>query len=145
MDLPNEDHVVRYISKNKILRDEDGNVLGVLPQAFALRELESNLSVNWLEYFKKNDRSENVKALVENMRQNIDVKKGAFAIANVAKIIEAANQRQFNQVKVVHSPQKPNNLSHSSIIRMPQNNDDELMLLLSVNVFSEVVQNKDIK
>jgi hypothetical protein len=49
--LPDEDHVVRYVPWGRLRRDEDENVLGFLPQAFQLRQEEDYLSVNWLQYY----------------------------------------------------------------------------------------------
>ena len=57
-DLPDEDHVVRYVRPNLI---DNGVVSGV---AFCLRENETGLSVFWLEVecrsvFAKTDRNMN--------------------------------------------------------------------------------------
>jgi len=35
--LPNEDHVMRYVAWGKFPRDEDDNVLGFLGEAFELK------------------------------------------------------------------------------------------------------------
>ena len=37
MDLPKDNHVLRYAPFTRLHRDEDDNVIGVLPQAFELR------------------------------------------------------------------------------------------------------------
>ena len=49
--VPNDSHVMRYVRKRHLRRDENGNVLGILPQALELREGEEYLSVTWLENF----------------------------------------------------------------------------------------------
>ena len=51
MPKANEDahHVIRYVRKNLLRRDENGNILGLLPQALELREHEDALSISWLE------------------------------------------------------------------------------------------------
>jgi hypothetical protein len=56
--LPDEDHVMRYVSWARLRRDEDDNILGFLGAAFQLRPDEESLSVNWLEYFD-GDRCKN--------------------------------------------------------------------------------------
>jgi len=40
--LPVEDNVVRYVRKRQLRRDSDGNVIGVLPDAFNRREREES-------------------------------------------------------------------------------------------------------
>ncbi len=34
MDLPDDDHIIRYVPRKKQLRDEHDNIIGLLPQAF---------------------------------------------------------------------------------------------------------------
>jgi len=49
--LPDEDHVMRFVPWGRLRKDEDDNVLGFLGDAFKLKPNEDHLSVNWLEYF----------------------------------------------------------------------------------------------
>ena len=51
-DIPDEHHLVRYISWAKLLKDEFDNVTGVLPEAFTLRDDEPFLSAAWQEYYR---------------------------------------------------------------------------------------------
>lgn len=143
MDLPDQDNVARFVSKNKLIKDDDGVVVGLFPQAFELRDSENDLSVNWLEYFNNGDELQNLIAVVKDFRLIFNPKNGAFAVANVGEIKKVALQRGFKYVKVVHSPVKPGNLSHSSVIRLPRN-DNDLMLSFSMNVFSKIFLNRDI-
>ena len=65
--LPDTDHVIRYVSWNRLRRDGDDNVLGFLPQAFDLRPGEPYLSVNWLEY-QEGDRETQIRLSIWAMR-----------------------------------------------------------------------------
>lgn len=69
-DLPDQDHVVRYVSWTKLLRDENDNVLGVHGEAFALRPADNSaLSVNWLEFYD-GDWGTRIHASVNAFRAN---------------------------------------------------------------------------
>jgi hypothetical protein len=83
--LPDDDHVMRYVPWGRLRRDGDDNVLGFLPQGFQRRETEESLSVNWIEYFS-GDRHSQITASVRMFRQTITVgSKSAFGIGNVGK------------------------------------------------------------
>ncbi|HTY66718.1 MAG TPA: hypothetical protein VMH36_08710 [Alphaproteobacteria bacterium] len=53
-DLKPEEHVVRQCSRTRQARDEAGKVIGIVAEAFILREGESYLSAAWMEYFSGN-------------------------------------------------------------------------------------------
>jgi hypothetical protein len=138
--LPNEDHVMRYVSWGKLRRDGDDNVLGFLGEAFKLRPDETYLSVNWIEYFGfEGDREAQIQASVKTFRKTLNVgTKSAFGIGNVAKIKELCRARNVN-VRIVNEP-RDNNKSHSSIRRLPR---DDVMLLdaLAADAFLELIHN----
>jgi hypothetical protein len=136
--LPDEDHVMRYVSWARLRRDEDDNVLGFLGEACQLRPNEESLSVNWLEYFD-GDRDTKIRMSVNIFRQTITVRtKSAFGIGNVAKIKEICRASGAS-ARVVYEP-TDNNPSHSAIRRLPR---DDLSLLeaLAADAFVELVQN----
>ena len=84
--LPGQDHIMRYVPPARLRRDEDGNVLGILPQAFAHRNDEDFLSVNWLEHFKK-DKASNLRDCVDAQRATLNVGKNCvYAVAMVDKV-----------------------------------------------------------
>jgi hypothetical protein len=141
--LPNEDHVMRYVPWGRLRRDGDDNVLGFLPQAFQRREDEDYLSVNWLE-FHVAERDTEIRLSVWAVRDSFEKPlgaKSAFAIGNVSRIKETC-QRAGSRVRIVHEPE-PNNPGHSGIRRVPR---DDLILLetLAMDVFTERVNNADI-
>jgi hypothetical protein len=141
--LPDEDHVIRYVPWSRLLKDEDLNVLGFLPQAFQLRPEEDYLSINWLQYYD-GDRYTQIRLSVWAIRSSF-VKplgaKSAFAIGNVAEVKETC-QAFGNRVRVVHEPE-PNNPGHSGI-RQLLRDDLSLLEALAADAFAERVSNSDI-
>jgi hypothetical protein len=136
--LPDEDHVMRYVSWARLRRDEDDNVLGFLGEAFQLRPKEESLSVNWLEYFD-GERDAKIHLSVKAFRGTIMVgAKSAFGIGNVGKIKEICRTNGAS-VRIVYEP-TDDNPSHSGIRRLPR---DDLSLLeaLAADAFVELVQN----
>src|SRR5271155_3214568 len=116
--LPDEDHVIRYVPWGRLRKDEDDNVLGFLPQAFQLRREEDYLSVNWAEYYD-GDRETQIRLSVWAMRDSFDVgTKSAFAIGNVAQVKKTC-QAFGSRVRVIHEPDLPKNPGHSAIRRLP--------------------------
>jgi hypothetical protein len=142
--LPNEDHVARYVPWGRLRRDGDDNVLGFLPQAFQRRENEDYLSVNWLE-FHEGDRNTQIRYCVWAVRDSFGRPlgaKSAFAIGNVGKVKEIC-QKAGSRVRIVHEADDPKNRAHSGIRRLPR---DDLILLesLATDVFTDRVNNTDI-
>ena len=86
INLPDKDHVIRHVSWTKLRRDENDNILGFLPHAFALRPGEESLSVNWLE-ISDGDQNARIKKTIWELRAANDIrKKSAFGIGNVGNI-----------------------------------------------------------
>lgn len=149
MYLSKEHHVSRHAPYKKLLRDDDDNPVGLLPQAFEMREElgEKSLSVNWLEYFSKN-HADNIVEAIQNFRLSRDGKVGklsAFGIGNVGMLEDICAKHQHTKVRVLHDGRKSknNNASHARIIRLPFNNLP-IMESLAYDVFTELVPNKDI-
>jgi hypothetical protein len=139
--LPDDDHVMRYVPWGKLRRDGDDNVLGFLGEAFKLKPDENSLSVNWLEYFE-GDREAKIQASARTFRRTIKVgTKSAFGIGNVGKIKEVCRTRGAN-VRIVYEP-LDDNQSHSGIRRLPR--DDTILLdALAADAFTERIDNRDI-
>jgi hypothetical protein len=139
--LPNEDHVMRYVPWGKLRKDEDDKVLGFLGEAFKLKPDEDALSVNWLEYFD-GDRETKIHESVKTFRSTLKVgSKSAFGIGNVSKIKEVCLAGGAS-VRIVYEPED-NNKSHSSIRRLPR---EDVMLLeaLAADAFAELIHNSAI-
>ena len=136
--IPNEDHVMRYVPWGKLRRDEDDNVLGFLGEAFKLKPDEDALSVNWLEYFD-GDRATRIQASVKTFRSTLKVgSKSAFGVGNVAKI-KGVCRAKGATVRIVYEP-TDDNKSHSGIRRLPRN-DVMLRDALAAEAFLELIHN----
>jgi hypothetical protein len=86
--IPAEDHVVRYVRKRQLRTDSDGNVIGVLPDAFNRREHEEYLSSTWLEHFSR-EYERGLSAAAAAISRQLEVKRrDGFTLGNVGKVIE---------------------------------------------------------
>jgi hypothetical protein len=91
--LPDSDHVMRYVPWRKLLRDGDDNVLGFLPEAFELPN-EEYLSVNWVEFFP--DPATRIRDCIWDLRKSRKTgAKSAFAVGNVGRIKEVCLQSGY--------------------------------------------------
>lgn len=118
--LPGQDHIMRYVPPARLRRDEDGNVLGILPHAFAHRNGEDSLSVNWLEYFKK-DKASNLRSCVDAQRATLAVGKNCmYAVAVVDRVKQICEKKQ-KPARIVYHPTK-GNAAHAAIY--VQHNED---------------------
>lgn len=139
--LPDEDHVMRYVSWTKLRKDEDNRIIGFLPQAFELRPTETSLSVNWLEYFQ-GDRVSQIRDSVRLFRNTYDVKpKSAFGIGNIGKIRETCSAAG-TRVRIVYDPTKDNK-SHA-VVRNLLREEQSLLDALAADAFVELIHNTDI-
>ena len=139
--LPDADHVMRYVPWTKLRRDENDNVIGFLGEAFKLRDEEQSLSLNWLGYFSGH-RNEQVRQSVEMFRRIRSVgAKSAYGIANVAQI-KAVCDSAGARVRVVYEPEDENP-AHSGIRRLPRD-DMGLLDALATQAFAELLHNSKV-
>ncbi len=139
--LPATDHVARHVPWQRLRKDEDDNVLGVLPEAFRLRSGELGMSVNWLEYYP-GDHQARLAGVIGNLRVILDIRpKSAFAIGNVGALENCCKQ-SGSSVKIVYEPTKGNPCH--ALVRDMNQDDLGLLDLLADEVFTEFVQNKDV-
>lgn len=149
MFLPKGDHISRYVPYKKLLRDVGDNPVGILPQAFEMREErgEKALSVNWLEYFC-GTHEDNIVQTIKSFRLSRDGEIGAssaFGIGNVGVLEDTCEKHRHTKVRVLYDKKKVsrNNESHARIIRLPIN-DMVIMQSLAADVFTTLVANKSI-
>jgi len=152
MYLDEEHHVSRHVPYKKLIRDESDEPVGVLPQAFEMRQKlgEKALSVNWLEYFDSH-HDDNIVRMVKSFRKSREDKgqkvgvNSAFGIGNVGELIEKCKGLKAKKAKVLFNDKrkKGESESHATIIRLPIN-DEAIMHSLASEVFTELVKNKDI-
>jgi hypothetical protein len=132
--LPTKDHVLRYVRKNRLRRDDGGNVIGVLPQAFERRETETYLSVTWMEHFCS-EYEAGLRAAAAAIRRQLTVKPhDGFTAGNVGKIIEACESVDV-RVRLLHE-EEAENTGHSAIRGIPRAHL-ELFELLAADVFTD--------
>lgn len=128
-DLPEADHVVRFIKPSLILWDETtGEAKGCFPQAFRLRDGEAYLSVSWLEFFP-GSRTESLQRIREHAEHGIRARHG-FGVLNVGQMHQAA-QSVSEKIRIIHEP-TDGNPSHSSVRRYPNNNEEFFALLANL-------------
>lgn len=141
MNVPDLDHVMRHVPWSKLHKDENNKVLGVLPQAFALRDGEEGLSVNWVEHYE-GSLDEKIVRTVQDIRAAVKVgPKSAFGVSTVIAVKETC-RNTTKSIKVVYWPNS-RNPSHTLIRHLPAE-DLALLDALSKDAFSELIHNSDI-
>ena len=131
--IPPDNHVTRYVRKRLLRRDEDDNVIGILPQALELREGEAYLSVTWLEHFAA-DYEQALSKAAEAIRRQLSVKNGdGFSVAGVDNICDICEDFGV-KVRVLHEPKPPENTGYGALRGLPRD-DLELLGMLSFSAF----------
>jgi hypothetical protein len=129
-----EDHVVRYVRKRQLRRDSDGNVLGVLPDAFNRREHEEYLSSTWLEHFSP-EYEPGLRAAANAIRQQLTVKpRDGFTVGNVGKIVEICQGFEV-RVRLLHEG-KAENMGYCAIRGIPRDHI-ELFEMLATEALTD--------
>lgn len=123
-DLPDTDHVVRYVKSRDLL--EDGNLNC---SAFQLRPGESGLSVNWIEYFKNLTKLEQIHEIRGLIRLSMRP-SGRLAELNVGQ----TRRHVDYALGFVHSPLPAEDVyaadpSHSEVIGLPAGDSAEAELI----------------
>lgn len=110
--LPDENHVMRQVPYKLLERDENDQVLGFLPGAFAHRNDEDYLSFGWLEFYGSTHAA-NVTQCKEAIQA---VRKAGRALHGVAQVgcTKALAQHNAKPVRLVYCPNY-NNPSHSAL------------------------------
>ncbi len=128
--VPNDSHVMRYVRKRQLRRDENDNVIGILPQALELREGEAFLSVTSLEHFDFQYERGLIQAAEAVRRQLIVKSNDGFSTTEVGGFCDIC-ERFDEKVRVLHEPVNDENTGHVAIRRFPRDNIKLLDLLAS--------------
>jgi hypothetical protein len=127
-----QDHVSRYCSP---IHAPDGNIQAT---AFMLRQVDENLSVNWLEYFKCSSRESEIAELrkVYSAKNLIIKVNGKIAVLNVGEVRETvlAGSPDGRKLEILHDPEE-NDPSHSGIYNLKH--DDEMIAELILETVRE--------
>lgn len=140
--LLDEERIVRFVPWTKLRKDEDDNVLGVLPDAFALKDGEPSLSVTWCEYYA-GVADEQLRCAIEAIRGSIKVGgKARFALGEVGRVRACAEGRpNARRLRIIHDPED-NNPAHASLINWPRD-DLQLLELLAETEWSQLLTGPD--
>jgi len=137
--VPDEDHISRFVSKNKQERDpESDEFIGLTLAACEIRkDDEGGLSVTWIEHFGEYGKASKRAAAIA-YRAGLESQKlppsGLFAYAQVQQVKSAAAD-YGKRIKVVWDP-VDGNPGHAQVRHFA---DDDLRLLdlLARQVFSD--------
>jgi hypothetical protein len=137
--LPDEDHVVRHINSQLLIRDVADHVIGCFPQAFERRPAEKYLSASWLEFFPGNKHERTI-AVVGAVAKARTVKPAhGFALGNVAEVKDACASFG-SKIRVIHEPNKNNPNTAYTAIRNYRSDEVQLLQLLANEAWSEVIE-----
>ena len=127
-ELPDEDHVVRFV-KPSLVRDDVADA-----SAFLLRkDIERGLSVNWLEAFGANDLSQKIQEVRQVMR--LGLRNGRFAKLNVGhtkhevRLESEQTLLTFKSAPKEASEDHPFDPSHAEIHGLPEHDDARAMFV----------------
>lgn len=139
--LPNDAHIIRYISYTRLRFDENQCPVGVIGEAFRRKPEEDGLSVTWIEAFSENGDHQRW-AAVSAMRATIKVgTKSAFAWAVTGIVRDICIQRN-SKIRIIHAPED-GNPGHTEIRQIPRD-DDVLLDMLASEAFIDWAMNADI-
>ena len=136
-DLPDDAHVVRYVSPS-YMRD-DGHVNGA---AFQLRSNEERLSVNWLDFFSSLDKTEQINEVRRLSRLKLS-RNGRFAELNI-DVAKQAVQAVLPNLRFVHDPLPDDDEyeadpSHVQIAELPPLSDSQRSAMIG-DIIAQCVQ-----
>jgi hypothetical protein len=138
--LPDEDHVVRHLNSQLLIRDGE-QVIGCFPQAFELRPGEEYLSASWLEFFAGTTLQRMADVVAATAKARAVKPSHGFAIGNVGEVKEACDS--FRQrIRVIHEPHKDNPNPAYTAIRNFKSDDLQLLQLLASDAWSNLVEAK---
>lgn len=140
--IPNEDDVVRHIHHKKLAFNDNGEIIGIFPQAFEMRPNESTLSVSWLDCFL-GTKEEKLQQTLVSLKKVLDVKpRNGMAIANVGLLKEIAKQQSEISLRIAYAPTKLD-IAHSEIHHL-RRDDDALAEVMATSLFKTIKKVKDI-
>lgn len=133
--VPADDHVIRYVPWNKLRKDENDQVIGVLAEAFRMRDGEKSLSSTWMEYFSGEPEEQMVAAVHAIRASNLKVKpKSGFAIGQVSAIQAECESRNY-KIHIVHDPEE-DNPAHATVAGLPRD-DLQILECLAIGAWSD--------
>jgi hypothetical protein len=130
--IPDENHVARYCSPIHVPGGE------IQATAFMMRQVDTSLSVNWMEYFKCSSREGEITELRNAYSaKNLIVKAtGKIVVLNAGEVREKVltESPDSRKLEVLHDPEEKDP-SHSGIYNLK--NDDILIAELILETIVE--------
>ena len=100
--------------------------------AFMRRENELDLSVNHLQFFVGQSRTDAVNCIRRELKGYLRLgKTGRIVVVNVSKAKAAAQKRGFS-IRIIYTPEFPLKPSHSSVVDLPTDHKDELKVAAAI-------------
>lgn len=149
--IPDDNHLLRHIPWSKLRKNENDEVVGILGEAFKMRENEKYLSATLLEHFSGTQK-EQIDLAIKEVRKYYNVKpKNGFAIGNVKNIKTVCAEKRNLKVRIVSFPTNTTaldsapykNESHVAVHSLPAD-DTELFELLATEAWSHLVLNSSV-
>lgn len=149
--IPDDHHIARHVPWNKLRKDHNDNVIGVLGEAFQLRPTERYLSATHLECFP-GTYDQQKELIVKEVRKYFNVKpKSYFAIGKVGDIKALCHKERNLKLRIVSFPTNCRTLSgspfknksHVSIAPLPSE-DMKLLELIASEVWNDLIANNSI-
>ncbi|MYH34638.1 MAG: hypothetical protein F4010_02135 [Cenarchaeum sp. SB0669_bin_11] len=125
--VPITDHISRYCEKRYLDGKRVTGAAFRLRQATAVREAETYLSVNWLEFLSRPSRKEEIaeiQRILDTKFRRIH-KRDLIAVGNVEELLTHVRSKSPDRraLNVVHWPEKQVDESHSAIYGLSVNDD----------------------
>lgn len=136
--LPDDDHVVRHINSQLLIRDGD-RVIGCFPQAFELRPGEKYLSASWLEFFSGTAEEKKAAVIAAVSAARAIKASHGFAFGIVSEVKDACSCHGM-KVRIIHEPDKKNPNPAYTAIRNFRSDEIELLQLLASEAWCDVVE-----
>jgi hypothetical protein len=145
--IPDDNHILHHIPWNKLRKNENDEVIGILGEAFKMRATEKYLSANWLEY-STGTYDEKIISAVQEIRKCLVVRgKSGFAIGKVDDVKTLCTEKRNLKIRIVYYPTTTKtgykNNSHVAVKSLPSD-DMELFELLATEAWCHLVLNSDI-
>lgn len=126
-DLPDDDHVVRYAKPTTVR--EDGSVDG---SAFRLRLSDNGLSVNWLDYYQRFDKLQQLDKVRQSSRLTMRP-NGRLAELNIG-VTKRHVQARVKNLRFIYAPLAAEGKyqpdpSHAEIRGLPPGDSPEAALI----------------
>lgn len=140
--IPHEHRVMRFVSANKCIRDENNTPIAFFSEAFKPRPSDNKkLSVSWVEHYSSDSGLE-IQDAANGLRANLkyNYSNCAFAVGKVKKITETA--QSCSSPVIIICDKNNNNPSHT-LVRPIDPDDASLLDALASDAF-ELLLNKDI-